>query len=93
MLLSCGSRLSPGFDVADPLATLRSRRRAVGLTPAAMAAGIGMRLADVVEIERGEASDVRMNHYAAWLARIERWSAEERERQVLHAQRGERFRV
>lgn len=77
----------------DPLAALRSRRRTLGLTRKAMAAGIAMRLADVAEIERGEASDIRMNHYAGWLGKIERWSAEERERQVAHARRGERFRI
>lgn len=79
--------------MTSAFATLHSRRRVLGLTRAEMAAGIAMRLADVAEIERGEASDIRMNHYAGWLGKIERWSAEERERQVAHARRGERFRV
>ena len=78
---------------ADVVAALRSRRRALGLTRKQMAAGIGMRLADVAEIERGEASDGRMNHYAGWLERMERWPADERERQIELARRGERFRV
>lgn len=77
----------------DPLAALRSRRRTLGLTRKAMAAGIAMRPADVAEIERGEAADIKMNHYAAWLGRIERWSTEERERQREFARRGERFKV
>lgn len=75
------------------LAALRSRRRALGLRRDAMAAGLGMRLADVAEIERGEASDARLNHYAQWLARMERWSREDREKQLELARRGERFRV
>lgn len=58
--------------MTSAFATLRSRRRALGLTRAEMAAGIAMRLADVAEIERGEASDIRMNHYAGWLGKIER---------------------
>ena len=78
---------------ADAVTALRSRRRALGLTRKAMAAGIGMRPSDVAEIERGEASDIRLTHYAAWLARMERWPAEERARQVAAAGRGERFRV
>lgn len=78
---------------ANAAVTLRSRRRALGLRRATMAAGIGVRVADVVEIERGEASEERLKHYAGWLTRMERWSVDERARQLELGRRGERFRV
>ncbi|MMZ70844.1 hypothetical protein D1872_340050 [compost metagenome] len=58
-----------------------------------MAAGTGLRLTEILEIEIHEASDAALNHYAAWLTRIERWSPDERERQFAAAGEGRRFRL
>lgn len=67
------------------------RREALGLDRSEMAAGIGLTLADIVEIESGQAPTSIAEHYAAWLDRIERWPAEVREFQLAAAQAGERF--
>lgn len=72
-------------------ANLRARRRNLNATVEIMAIGIGLRRADIREIERLEASDGMLNHYAAWLARIERWTQEERDRQFIAAKTGRRF--
>ncbi len=76
-----------------PPADLRARRQALGATVEIMAVGVVQRAADIREIERGEASNAALNHYAAWLTRIERWSPEERERQYAAASSGRRFLV
>ena len=57
-----------------------------------MAAGLGMSVADVLDIEKGLAMDNRVTHYAAWLTRVEAWSAGKRERASQAANReGRRF--
>jgi hypothetical protein len=71
---------------------LQGRRRDLGATLKAMANGLGMSAADIVEIERGNAADPRMDRYLAWLTKMETWSAGKREREFLAARKqGRRF--
>lgn len=70
---------------------LRGRRRATGATVKAMAAGIGLRAAEIREIEALQASEGMLEHYARWLDRIEAWPAEKRARELLAASDGRRF--
>lgn len=70
---------------------LRHRRRSFGFTVEEMAVGIGLRRAEVREIESGTASNTMLNHYAGWLGRMDRWSIDERDQQQLRARKGERF--
>lgn len=64
---------------------------ALGLTLPQMAAGIGMRPHDVEEIERLQASEDQLNHYATWLKRIEGWTTTERQNRFQRARLGQRF--
>jgi hypothetical protein len=64
---------------------------ALGASEELIAAGIGLRQAEIREIERGEALDEALDHYADWLTRIEAWSPDERERQYLRARLGRLF--
>jgi hypothetical protein len=58
-----------------------------------MAAGTGLRIDQVAEIEEGSASDALRNLYAQWLDRLEAWPADERASQLLAAQENlQRFR-
>src|SRR5262245_25293933 len=57
---------------------LQGRRRRLGATRRAMAAGIGLRVDQVIEIEEGSASDALRNLYAQWLDRLEAWPADKR---------------
>jgi hypothetical protein len=50
-----------------------------------MAAGIGLRVDQVTEIEEGMASDALRNLYAQWLDRLEAWPADKRASQLLAA--------
>ena len=51
-----------------------------------------MSVADVLDIEKGVAMDNRVMRYAAWLTRLEAWSAGKRERALQAANReGRRF--
>ena len=71
---------------------LRGRRQDLGATVKEMAAGLSMSIADVADIENGTAADHRTDHYAAWLTRMEAWSAGRRERELQAAHRhGRRF--
>jgi hypothetical protein len=71
---------------------LRGRRQDLGATIKEMAAGLSMSVADVLDIEKGVAMDNRVTHYAAWLTRMEAWSAGKRERALQAANReGRRF--
>ena len=70
---------------------LAGRRQDLGLTVDEMASGIGMRRYEVEEIERHEASEERLNHYATWLKRIEAWSPIERTNRFQRAKQGHRF--
>jgi hypothetical protein len=70
---------------------LRGRRQDIGATVKQMAAGLGMRTSDILNIESGIAADDRVGHYAAWLTRMESWSAGKRERELQMAQQGHRF--
>jgi hypothetical protein len=58
-----------------------------------MAAGIGLRVDQVAEIEEGTASDALRNLYAQWLDRLEAWPADKRASQLLAAEESlQRFR-
>lgn len=72
---------------------LRGRRQAAGVSLNEMAHGIGLRIAQVTEIEDGTASDDMKNHYARWLDIIERWDDYELRRQLRQADEGHRFRL
>ncbi len=67
---------------------LRGRRIALGASEEVMATGMGLRLSDLLEIERLEASDAALNHYATWLSEMEQWSADYREQQFVRARTG-----
>jgi hypothetical protein len=57
-----------------------------------MAAGLGMSVADILDIEKGVAMDSNVTHYAAWLTRMETWSAGKREHALQAANRqGRKF--
>lgn len=70
---------------------LAGRRQDLGLTLEQMAAGIGLRPAEVAEIEALDAAEDRLNHYATWLRRIEQWTADERGSRFGRARQGQRF--
>jgi hypothetical protein len=73
-------------DSRSPRRTdLQRRRRRLGATRRAMAAGIGLRVDQVTEIEQGIASDALRNLYAQWLDRLESWPADKRASQLLSA--------
>jgi hypothetical protein len=58
-----------------------------------MAAGTGLRVDQVTEIEEGTASDALRNLYAQWLDRLEAWPADKRASQLLAAEESrQRFR-
>ncbi len=61
---------------------LASRRRHAGASREAMAAGLGLRLEDIQEIEEGRASQEVANQYGQWLDRIESWPSEKRAQDV-----------
>lgn len=71
---------------------LMGRRRRLGASREAMAAGIGLRVSEVVEIEEARAPDSLRNFYAQWLDRLESWPEEKRSTQLLAAVEGQRFR-
>ena len=74
-------------DSRSPLRTdLLGRRRRLGATRRAMAAGMGLRIDQVAEIEEGTASDELRNLYAQWLDRLEAWPADKRASQMLAAE-------
>lgn len=71
---------------------LRGRRRDLGASIKEMAAGLGMSVADILDIEKGVAMDSRVTHCAAWLTRMETWSAGKREHALQAANRqGRKF--
>jgi hypothetical protein len=51
-----------------------------------MAAGIGLRVDQVAEIEEGTASDALRNPYAQWLDRLEAMAGNKRALQLLAAE-------
>lgn len=73
-------------------AQLRVRRTALGFTRGQMAAGIGIPLREVHEIERGTASDAMSCQYVDWVTTMEKWPADVREEQLKLARNSERFR-
>ena len=75
-----------------PSYDLRSRRIALGASEELIAAGMGLSVAEIRTIERGEATDEQLDSYAVLLTKIEGWSAEEREVQFLFARMGRQFR-
>ena len=75
-----------------PSYDLRSRRIALGASEELMAAGMGLSVAEIRTIERGDVTDEKLDSYAALLTKIESWSAEEREVQYPFARMGRRFR-
>jgi hypothetical protein len=64
---------------------LAGRRLALGATVDTMANGLGLVPGDVIEIEQGQASDDRLNHYATWLKRMETWPEAKRVAEILAA--------
>jgi transcriptional regulator with XRE-family HTH domain len=70
---------------------LQGRRQDLHLTVEEFAAGIGVPVREIREIENGRGSDQRQNQYAAWLTRIESWPAGKRERELKAARIGQRF--
>ena len=81
-------------DSRSPRRTdLQGRRRRLGATRRAMAAGIGLRADQVTEIEEGTAPDALRNLYAQWLDRLEGWPADKGVSQLLAAEESrQRFR-
>jgi hypothetical protein len=67
---------------------LRGRRQDLGATVKEMSLGLGMSIADILSIEKGTAEDQRVGHYAAWLTRMESWSAGKKERELRIAHQG-----
>lgn len=72
---------------------LRGRRQALGLSRKAIARGIGLRAADVAEIEDGSASAVMLNHYAGWLRRLEGWPQAHLVQEIGRAEVGSQFKL
>lgn len=70
---------------------LRLRRTALGFTREQMAAGIGLRLNDVHEIEQGVAPRTMIDSYVVWLAVMESWPPDIREGQRQRARLSQRF--
>ena len=70
---------------------LKGRRQDLQLTVEEFAAGIGVPVPEIQELENGRGSDQRRNQYAAWLTRIESWPAGKREREANAARTGQRF--
>jgi transcriptional regulator with XRE-family HTH domain len=70
---------------------LRGRRQDLGVTVNEMAAGLGMSICDIVDIEKGTGASDGINHYAAWLTRMEAWSDGKRERELRGTRQGQRF--
>ena len=70
---------------------LSERRRRVGASRETMAAGLGLTVDEVRAIENGSAPTVLRAEYAMWLERVERWSNERRQKQLLVAGSGLRF--
>jgi hypothetical protein len=64
---------------------LATRRRRVGVSIEAIAAGLGLKPAEIREIEGGTASDALRDHYIAWLDRIEAWQEDKRFERLLAA--------
>jgi hypothetical protein len=56
-----------------------------------MSVGLGISTADVLSIENGTAGNDRLGQYAAWLTRMESWSAEKKARELRRAEQGTRF--
>jgi hypothetical protein len=84
--------MNTGMHIPAPRSTdLSERRRRVGASRETMAAGIGLTVDDVRAIENGNAPDVLRSQYAAWLARVEGWSTEQRQQHLLAAGSGRRF--
>lgn len=76
-------------DQSTPdLAAMRTR---LGLTVEGMAAGIGWRTDDALEVERGEGSDVRSQFYYDWLVRLARQAPAKIEANRINARAGRRF--
>jgi hypothetical protein len=64
---------------------LAARRRRAGASREAMAAGLGLKPDQILEIEAGHAADELVEVYVQWLDRIEAWPAEKRAQQLLAA--------
>jgi hypothetical protein len=70
---------------------LRGRREDFGATMKEMSLGLGMSIAEILNIEKGAAGDDNVGLYAACLTRMESWSAGKKERELRIAQQGQRF--
>ena len=80
--------MSPRRHSAD----LRGRRHDLGIGVRDMAAGLGVGLGRLLNIEAGTATDEDKTFYRTWLSRIEGWSSGERHLQLKGASVGHRFR-
>jgi hypothetical protein len=73
------------------LTDISERRRRVGASRETMAAGIGLTIEDVRQVENGTASEALRTQYVTWLSRVENWSAKQRQEQLFAAGTGRRF--
>jgi DNA-binding XRE family transcriptional regulator len=75
----------------DNITDLSKRRRQLGASRETMAAGLGLPVDALKNIEDGAAADQLYDQYAAWLGRIETWPEDVRARQFRIAGKGGRF--
>jgi diadenosine tetraphosphate (Ap4A) HIT family hydrolase len=86
-----GGHAAPRGGMPAP-SNLKRRRILLSATPETMANGIGLSLAQVLEIEDGKASKISLDNYAKWLETMEAWPAEKLLGELLRAsQEGGRF--
>jgi hypothetical protein len=76
---------------ASRIAQLETRRKHLGLTPESMAAGLSWSARDVLDVERGVASDPYMQMFFDWLERLERMPPDRLKANIERAARGEKF--
>ena len=69
---------------------LEGRRKDLGASIRQMAAGLGITVADVREIEGGNAAHDRVAQYSAWLTRMEAWSDGKRQLELHEAEKERR---
>jgi len=69
---------------------LQGRRKDLGASIAQMATGLGIAIADVRQIEGGNAADEKVAQYSAWLTRMETWSDGKRQLELHEAEKERR---
>lgn len=78
-------------EFARQVAQLGSRRKVLGVTQQEMANGLRWSLRDVLDVEKGVASDAYLLMYHDWLDRLERMNADARQSAIARARDGSRF--